>query len=172
MSRNRYLGRIPVGILFVGVRKRLCDTGVQVSRGEKRVLGGLGIVAVVIAAVVAFVLFLGGIPGMGDEGLLLMAAMVIAAPFVLPVAWTVLFGLFAQGSPEENEHGSTPDTQLDGSVLLPFVKRGCSKKSRQVRTRRSGAARQAAAGEPARRTLYCGNPWRGRAPNRPAFLCL
>ena len=101
---------IPVGILFVGVRKRLNDTGVKVSRGKKHVLGGLGVVAIVIAAVVAFVLFLGGISGMGDEGLLLMAAMVIAAPFVLPVGGTVLFALLAEGSPEENEHGPTLDS--------------------------------------------------------------
>ena len=101
---------IPVGIQFVGVRKRLNDTGVKVSRGKKHVLGGLGVVAIVIAAVVAFVLFLGGISGMGNEGLLLMAAMVIAAPFVLPVAGSVLFALFAEGSPEENEHGPTPDS--------------------------------------------------------------
>jgi len=101
---------IPVGILFIGVRKRLNDTGVKVSRGKKYVLGGLGVVAIVIAAAVAFVLFLGGISGMGDEGLLLMAAMVIAAPFVLPVGGTVLFALFAEGSPEENEHGPTLDS--------------------------------------------------------------
>jgi uncharacterized membrane protein YhaH (DUF805 family) len=101
---------IPVGILFVGVRKRLNDTGVKISRGKIHVLGGLGVVAIVIAAVAAFVLFLGGISGMGNEGLLLMAAMVIAAPFVLPVAGTVLFALFAEGSPEENERGPTPDS--------------------------------------------------------------
>jgi uncharacterized membrane protein YhaH (DUF805 family) len=99
---------IPLGILFVGMRKRLNDTGVKVSRGKKHVLGGLGIVAIVIAAAVAFVLFLGGISGMGNEGLLLMAAVVIAAPFVLPVAGTVVFALFAEGSPDENEHGPAP----------------------------------------------------------------
>ena len=60
------------------------------SKRRSFLFGALGVVGTLITTFIAFLLFLGGISGMGNETLLTLAMVVFAAPFVL----TAVIGLF------------------------------------------------------------------------------
>ncbi|MDH3434326.1 MAG: hypothetical protein OEM60_10730 [Gammaproteobacteria bacterium] len=99
---------LSIGLLAVGTKKRLNDVNLKISRGKKFFFTSFGVVVTVIAAAVAFLLFMGSISGAGNKDLLRSAGIVIALPVAVPVLIVSMYALFTPGVAEETEHGPAP----------------------------------------------------------------
>lgn len=105
------------------------------SKRKVFVLGALGVVGTLITTLVAFVLFLGGLSGGGNETLLRWAMVVFSLPVVLPSIIGLFFGLFkvAAKISEERERfpgeviaERTPREPLGFRVILKRIAIGAS----------------------------------------------
>ena len=116
-----FSGLIALWIFGAGLLKRMND--INVSRALIGGLVGSWWVVLIIAGVVAFVLFLGGISGAGNMDMLGTAALVIA----VPMAAILLLPLFAgikPGLPEENKHGPVPEPLSQARLVSSMVSTG------------------------------------------------
>jgi len=97
-------------VFVAGTTKRLHDVNLKFGRGAKFGVGFIWIIATIVAAAVSLVLFLGGISGLGNSGMLQDAALLVTAPIALPILFMILIAFVAPGSPDANEYGPVPDS--------------------------------------------------------------
>jgi ankyrin repeat protein/uncharacterized membrane protein YhaH (DUF805 family) len=95
-------------IFVAGATKRMHDVNLKFGRGAKFGVGFIWIISAIVAAAIAFVLFLGGISGLGNSGMIEDAALILIAPIVLPVLLIILIAFVAPGSTDANEYGPVP----------------------------------------------------------------
>ncbi|MFT5453164.1 MAG: ankyrin repeat protein/uncharacterized membrane protein YhaH (DUF805 family) [Enterobacterales bacterium] len=91
-------------ILISGMAKRYHDTNIQIGSKFKTGFGCLWVIIVIVVVPIAFIMFLGGISGLGNMDLIEGAGMVLLLP-VLPILLAPLIVGLLPGSAEINRHG-------------------------------------------------------------------